>query len=169
MADGNRHPEIRLGAPILEDFAYIARHMRSDEVQQYLALTGLPEYVPDVAARALAATPGPQFVLVGPDGLPVLVGGFAPVRNGVYEGWLAGTQEGWDKHWRAMTKVARGLMLDIINNGRAHRVETCALVSRVAAHAWYERGLKMRRDGLLPGYFANGEDGVMFSLTRGDA
>jgi hypothetical protein len=79
-------PEIRLGTPIVEDFAYIARNMRADEVAQFLALTGLPEYVPDVAARGFIATQGPAFVMIDRDGLPVLAGGFQPVRQGVYEG-----------------------------------------------------------------------------------
>lgn len=166
MADGSQIPEIRVGAPVLEDFGHIARHMRPDEIAQYLALTGLPEYAPDVAARALAATPGSQFVMVDRAGLPVLIGGFAPVRRGVFEGWLAGTQDGWSQYWRAMTKVCRGLMEDLLTSGGAHRIETVALAARVAAHAWYERGLRMQSDGVMPGYFADGQDGVVFSLTR---
>lgn len=165
MADGSHIPEIRLGLPIVQDFAYIAANMRPDEIAQYLALTGLPEYVPDVAARSLVASPGSQFVMVGRDGLPVLVGGFAPVRRGVFEGWLAGTPQGWANHWRAMTKVCRGLMDDLLANG-AHRIETFALASRAPAHEWYERSLLMQREGVLRGYFADGQDAIVFARTK---
>lgn len=165
MPDGTPMlPEIRLGAPIVQDFAYIASRMRPDEIAQYLALTGLHEYVPDVAARALMASPGHSYVMVDRAGLPVLVGGFVPVRRGVFEGWLAGTDEGWATNWRAMTKVCRGLMDDLFANG-AHRVETFALASRVQAHEWYERSLKMQREGTLRGYFADGQDAVVFART----
>lgn len=165
MADGSHLPEIRLGVPIVQDFAYIAANLRPDEIEQYLALTGLPEYVPDVAARSLVASPGSQFVMVSRDSLPVLVGGFCPVRAGVYEGWLAGTTQGWSNHWRAMTKVCRGLMDDLLANG-AHRIETFALASRTQAHAWYERSLLMQREGVLRGYFADGQDAVVFARIK---
>lgn len=158
-------PAIRLGAPIVEDFCHIARHMRADEIDQYLALTGLPEYVPDVAARSLVASPGKTFVMVDRAGLPVLVGGFAPVRRGVFEGWLAGTDQGWATHWRAMTKVCRGLMDDLLANG-AHRIETFALASRTAAHDWYERSLLMQREGVMKGYFSDGQDAIVFARVK---
>ncbi len=71
--------------------------------------------------------------MVGRDGLPVLVGGFCPVRAGVYEGWLAGTPQGWANHWRAMTKVCCGLMDDLLSNG-AHRIETFAHTYPTVGH-----------------------------------
>jgi hypothetical protein len=166
MADGSQLPEIRVGSPIVEDFAHIARHLRQDERMQYLALTGLAEYVPDVAARAFAATSGPQFVMVARDGLPVLAGGFAPVRRGVFEGWLVGTDEGWAKYWRAMTKVCRGLMDDLLTTGGAHRVETFAVAGREHAHEWYERSLLMHREGTMKGYFCDGQDAIVFARVN---
>ncbi|TPG08321.1 hypothetical protein EAH88_11870 [Rhodanobacter glycinis] len=162
MADGAHIPEIRLGFPIVQDFAYIAANMRPDEIAQYLALTGISEYAPDVAARSMIASPGHQFVMVNSSNLPVLVGGFCPVRAGVFEGWAAGTPDGWATHWRAITKVCRGLLDDLMANG-AHRVETFALASRTQAHEWYERSLLMQREGVLRGYFADGQDAIVFS------
>jgi hypothetical protein len=165
MADGNHIPETRLGMPIVEDYCHIARHMRADEIAQYLALTGLQEYVPDVAARSLVACDGQAFVMVDREGLPVLVGGFSPVRHGVFEGWLAGTEDGWAKHWRAMTKVCRRLMDDLLATD-AHRIETFALTSRTAAHEWYERGLLMSREGVMKGYFSDGQDAIVFARVK---
>lgn len=161
-------PEIRVGAPIVADYGYITARLRPDEIAQHLALTGLAEYQPDVAARGLIAAGGESYVMVDRMNRPVLIGGFVPVRPGVYEGWLAGTEESWARHWRAMTKVCAGLMENLLRRD-AHRIETCALASRTRAHAWYERALKMHRDGVLPGYFADGQDGILFSLTRARA
>lgn len=160
-------PALRLGSPIVADFGLIAREMRPDEVAQYLALTGLATYHPEVAARGLIAAGGESYALVGRDGLPVLLGGFVPVRPGVVEAWAAGSVAGWAQHWIGITKACRRLMADVLT--QAHRIETCALASRSAAHRWYERGLGMHRDGVLPGYFADGQDGIMFSLTRARA
>jgi hypothetical protein len=160
-------PEIRLGVPLVDDFAHLARHLRDDERAQYLALTGLEEYVPDVAARAFTASPGRQFVMIDRQGMPVLAGGFCPVRRGVFEGWLVGSPEGWSSYWRAMTKVCRGLMDDLLDAGGAHRIETFALASRTAAHEWYERSLLMQREGVLRGYFADGQDAIVFARVRG--
>ena len=39
MADGDRIPSVRIAYPVLEDFGYLARHMRPDEIAQYLALS----------------------------------------------------------------------------------------------------------------------------------
>jgi hypothetical protein len=64
-----------------------------------------------------------------------------------------------------MTKVCRGLMEDLMNNG-AHRIFTCALSSRTQAHVWYERSLKMTREGRMKGYFADGQDAIMFAMVK---
>lgn len=154
---------MRLSRPILEDFAYLARHMRADERAQFLALSGLPEYDPDVAARAIAATPGPTWVYIV-DGLPALLGGFEPIRPGVYEGWQMSTDEGWATHWRSFTKISIRLMDSLLADG-AHRIQTCALASRTEAHHWYER-IGMVNEGTLRGHCADGQNAVLFARTR---
>ncbi len=158
-------PAIRTGVPILEDFAWLARNMRPDEIEQFKAFSGQPEYHPDVAARAFAMLRGPAYVLVGRDNLPVLVGGFDPVRPGVYDGWMAGTMVGWQQHGFAITRIARR-HIDGMLESEAHRVQITALASRTAAHDWYERGLGMTREATLRGWAANGEDAVVFSKVR---
>ena len=158
-------PKVRIGTPILEDFAYLARNMRPDEIDQFVAMTGVGEYNPDIAARCLAAIPGYTWVLVGEDGLPFLVGGFQPIRPGVYEGWLAGTMAGWERHGFAITRICRRQM-DALLRTEAHRVQIPALASRTAAHVWYERGLGMTREGRMPGYCADGRDAELFGKVR---
>lgn len=165
MADGcTSTNSLRLARPVLEDFAYLMKRLRPDEIAQFLAGSGLREYDPDIAARAVAMTQGPTFVLVTQDNRPVILGGFAPKRRGVYEAWLAGSMEGWEQHWRRITRECVR-QLEHLLAGHAHRVETYALASRTQAHAWYER-IGFQREGLLRGYFADGSDAVAFARTR---
>ncbi len=166
MADGsiNIVPELRLGAPILEDFAHIAKNMRTDEIAQFLAKTDLPYYTSDICARVAASIHGPSYVYVDRAGYPVLIGGFEPIRKGVYEAWLMGTDKAWDKYWRAFTKISKRLIAQMLD-GDAHRIQTAALPSRLLSHHWYER-LGMKNEGVQKAYCANGEDAVMFAIIR---
>lgn len=158
-------PETRLAVPLIGDYAYIASCMRSDEVQQFLAMSGLLEYVPDVAARAWVMTPGPTFALIDRTNRAVAVAGFCPVRPGVYEAWAAAPMEGWDRYWRAFTKACRRRMDELLARD-AHRIQICALASRTQAHDWYVKGLKMTREGLHEKFCADGSDAVMFARVR---
>jgi hypothetical protein len=153
---------LQLAVPILEDFGHLARHMRPDEIEQFMAMSGLAEYVPDVAARALSMQGGPTWAVIDDANRAVLVGGFQPVRPGVFEAWLAGTMECWEKHGRAFTRICRREIDALLADG-AHRVQITALASRAGAHEWYERGLGMQREGVLRAYCADGQDAIMFA------
>jgi hypothetical protein len=156
---------LRLAAPILEDFGHLARNMRPDEIDQFLALSGLSEYVPDVAARAFALTGGLVWAVVNDANRAVLVGGFQPVRPGVFDAWLVGTMENWAAHGRAFTRICRRQIQALLADG-AHRVQIAALASRTGAHEWYQRGLGMQREGVLRGYCADGQDAIMFARIK---
>ena len=187
MADGSHITTgLRLATPIVEDFAYLARRMRPDEIDQFLAFSGATEWSPDSAARELLAKRGASFVLVDPGNLPVVAGGFEPISRGVVEAWMLGTMDGWAEHWRRITTACRrqmdaqcrraaggfrwrrsaaaggGLMDGQFASG-GRRVRICALASRTKTHEWYERGLGMQREGVLRRYCADGSDAVMFS------
>jgi hypothetical protein len=82
----------------------------------------------------------------------------------VFECWLVGTDDGWNRHWHAITRACNRLMKGMFDNG-AHRIETCALASRTQAHDWYERFVGMRREGVKVGHFADRQDGIMFART----
>lgn len=158
-------PEVRIAVPMLEDFGFIARNMRPDEIEQFLAMTGQPEYIADVAARTFANTPGETIALVGRDGLPFAVAGFLPLRPGVMQAWAAATMAGWDQHWRTMTKETIRRMNYLFSVG-THRIETTALASRLKAHHWYTHGLGMTQEGVQAAYCANGEDAITFSRVK---
>ncbi len=170
MADGSLPvvPLLRLARPLLEDFVYVAKRMRADERDQFIAMSGLPRYDADVCARAGANTPGASYAYVDRTGHPVLLGGFEPIRPGVFEGWHMATDDGWQKYGPLFHRLCIRLMNNLFANG-AHRIQTCALTSRIQAHAWYER-IGMMNEGVLSGYCTDGQDGVMFARTaRGAA
>lgn len=167
MADGGfQYPKITIAPTIVEDWAWLARRMRPDEIEQHMAGYGDSSYEPNTAAIRFINTPGPVWTFVAEDGLPVAAGGFCPVRPGVYEAWLVGTVERWESHWRPMTRLFRRMCQQFLAQDGVHRLQITALASRTAAHEWYERGLGLHCDGLLPAYCADGQDAVMFSLIK---
>lgn len=166
MADGSREvvPLLRLARPLLQDFVYVAARMRIDEREQFVAMAGTSDYDADLCARAGANTPGAHYAYVDRAGYPVLLGGFEPLRPGVYEGWHMATEGGWQKYGPLFHRLCIRLMDDVFASG-AHRIQTCALESRTQAHRWYER-IGMAREGVLAGYCTNGHSGVMFARTK---
>jgi len=166
MADGDRQaiPEIRVGVPTVGDFAYLAHRLRPDEREQFAAMTGKP-YDPEIAAQTYIVAHGLKYVLVSRDGLPVAAGCFEYLRDGVLETWGIGTPDAWVRYWRAITKVCRRQIDQLLDTG-THRIQITALASRTAAHEWYIRGLGMTREGVLKGYCADGRDAVVFARTK---
>lgn len=154
-----------LNEVLIEELAYLARHMRPDEIEQDLAFSGEAEFSPEAAARRMINAEGPKFVIVA-EGLPVVAGGFVFVRPGVWQGWQAGTIEGWDKHWRTITKATRKLNDRMLADPAVHRLQLCALAGRELAFEWYERSLRYQREATLSRYCASGADAVMFSRIK---
>jgi hypothetical protein len=153
--------------PDILDVAMLCHGMRPDEIDQWLALSGLPHYDADQAGRAIIATLGPfASVLVDRERKPIVVGGFVEERRGVFQTWMVGTPDGWATYWREITRWSRRAMDAMFRDHGAHRIQTHALASRTAAHEWYERGLGMTREGTLRRYFANGADAVVYSKVN---
>jgi hypothetical protein len=153
--------------PTISDILYIAGRMRDDEIAQYLALTGLSEYDPDVCTRTVLRVMGDvNFCLLDADGLPYCVGGYDEIRPMVWQTWMMGTPEGWEKHWMDITKFSRRTMDSLLASDRAHRVQCYALATRTEAQEWYKRGLKMEFEGTLRKLFADGQDGVCYVKVK---
>lgn len=150
---------------------YLAERMREDERAQFLAVTGLAEFSPDVAAAHLIdiaqRSQGFAFTVLQDDNLPAAAGGFHPAGEGIWQAWMVGTGGGWAQQWRSMTKATRWVM-DRILEGGAHRLQTSALTSRVKAIEWFERSLGFKAEGVWRHYGIKGEDLAHFSRLRGE-
>ncbi|MFP3648361.1 hypothetical protein, partial [Paraburkholderia sp. SIMBA_054] len=87
---------------------YLAECMRQDERRQFTVATGIV-FEPSIAAQWLintAARSGAFAVtILRADGLPAAAGGFEPVAPGVWQSWMAGSEEGWAEQWRSLTKA----------------------------------------------------------------
>lgn len=165
MADGNYiDGKVRLASPLLEDYCYLTKNMRPDEIEQWEAVTG-SKYDSNSCALGLASIPGLKFTIIDKKGYPVCVGGFEEIRPKVFQCWMAGTMDGWAKHWRVMTKFTRRIMDDMFESGQAQRIQIYALSSRTEAHRWYEKGLQCAYEGEHPYFFAGGQSAVCYAKT----
>lgn len=155
----------QLVTPLLVDFVYVCQRLPEDQRRQWTALSFQGEpYDPDRAAIALAAKCCPKWCLVHPDGTPIAIGGYDMIREGVFQDWLIGTEEGWRDHWRAITKACNRVMKRMLET-EAHRLQCVALADRTMAHKWF-RSVGLKYEGTLRGYGYNGEDAVMYARTR---
>lgn len=150
---------------------FLSERMRADEQAQFLAVTGLAEFSPDVAAAFFIDTAqksqGFAFTVLQSDNLPAAAGGFQPAGAGVWQAWMVGTEDGWAQQWRAMTKATRWLM-DRLYEAGAHRLQTSALTTREKAVEWFERSLGFRPEGVWRHFGVRGEDIAHFSKLRGE-
>jgi hypothetical protein len=137
---------------------YLCARARDDERHQFAVLSDHEVYDPELAWAEFAALTlrGPHFTALDDDNMPAAAGGYHLVRDGVWQSWMVGTDEGWDRHWRSITKGCRWLM-DGLFDGGARRLQTSALASRGEAIHWYIEGLKMTPCGVWAGYGRNGE------------
>jgi len=152
--------------PNVVDFAVLAHSMRADEIEQFMAMSGVDNYDPEIAARAFINAAGPKFLLVDEHNAPVLLGGFVPVGPGNFEAWMCGTDAGWATHWRTFSRVARKVIDGKLADD-ARRVQIICLASRTRTQQWYQRALGMRFEGILTAYCGNGADAAMYAKTRG--
>lgn len=163
MADGSMTTSrvVRLCHATLTDIDMIAPHMRGDEIEQFLAITGWKAYDPMDAARVFAAIDGPSWTLADHRGMPLVVGGIEPVRGGVGRPWMMGTMKAWDDYGWQITRVCRRLFGNALAGGHYQRLEILALPERRGACEWYSRGLGFEYEGIRRKYI-NGHDFVAY-------
>ena len=148
----------------LFDLLDLCSNSRADEIEQYEALIG--PWDADVAANGFWMTPGPRFGLYDSEGYAVVIGGWMPVIEGVYQSWMVGREGGWDDHWRSITKACRKVMDFMFDVHGARRLQTSALESRERACEWYHRGLRMNYEGCSVGFGRGGENMVNYALAK---
>lgn len=149
--------------PLLLDFIKVCIKMPEDERAQLEAATGQP-YDVDGAAIGNFSVTGPKWVLKVDDE-PIVVGGFAMQRPGVWRDFMLTTPEAWDKHWFGVTRICRRVMDDMLHSGMAHRLECVAHFSREKAQKWY-KVLGYNFEARMYGYYANGHDALLYSRVR---
>lgn len=155
---------LTLTKPLLADYIYIAHHMPEDQRRQWSALGDGKPFDPETMAICLASRSGPRWTLVEPDGTPVVLGGFDMIREGVWQDFMIGTEDGWRKHWRGITKHSKRVM-DLMLNTEAHRLQCVALADRTMARKWFA-AVGLEYEGTLRGYGYNGEDAVMYARIK---
>lgn len=153
--------------PLLLDFIKVCINMPQDEREQLEAFTG-EKYDIDGAAIGNFTAPGPKWVIKADDEA-IMVGGFVPMRPGVYRDFALTTPEAW-KHWFPVTRIVRRVMNAMLAiDGPAHRLECITPAVRLAyrpeVEKWYS-ALKYKREAPLSKYCADGSDAVLFSRVR---
>lgn len=146
---------------------HVCGQMRDDEIEQYLAVTGRPEYDWQEAARDFCNSAGVKYTLVDETGEPIMCGGYNQATEGYWHSWMIGTDKGWRLHWRTITKAARWLMQEMIATG-ARRLETACLTSRVAANKWHAESMGLTLEGVHRKAGRNGEDIAVFAWVEGE-
>lgn len=146
--------------PLLLDFIKVCIAMPQDERDQLESFSGQP-YNIDSTAVGNFCVEGPKWVIKA-DGEPIVIGGFALQRTGVWRDFMLTTPEAWTHHWFPVTRICRRIMNAMFASGQAHRLECVTLASRVQAIKWY-RVLGYTLEATLPRYCADGKDAISFS------
>ncbi|MDE2097521.1 MAG: hypothetical protein KGL39_09770 [Patescibacteria group bacterium] len=150
--------------PLLAEFIKVCILLPQDERDQLEAFTGRP-YDIDGAAIGAFCAPGPKWAIRA-DGEPIIVGGFAQERPGVWRDFLLTTPVAWEKHWFAVTRICRRIMTDMLHSGHAHRLECIAPIARLPRVSRWYSVLGYHQEGVLHGYCASGADAAIFSRVR---
>lgn len=153
--------------PLLLDFVKVCILMPQDERDQLEAFTGEPFDI-DGAAIGNYMVNGPKWVIRA-DNEPIVVGGFALQRPGVYRDFMLTTPGAWEQNWFAVTRICRRIMDAMLNTKTAHRLEcvtpTARLAARPEVEKWY-KVLNYHREGTLYGYLASGADAAIYSRVK---
>lgn len=149
---------------VAEDLFYVCKRMTEDERAQYEAMTGAPFDYRE-SALYFANLPGIKFTYLDDQDVPVCCGGYHEVSAGVWQSWMACTDEAFANHWRGITRHSRRVMQMLFDNG-IRRLQTNALAGRKSARKWYEAGLKLTHEGTMRGFAANGEDVVIYAKVK---
>lgn len=153
-----------LADPCLPDYMYICDNLPEDEMRQFVAMSG-QNFNSDEAAISCHMASGPKWVMLDDDGRPLAVGGYAPVRQGVWQSWMLVPESSWESHGTEITEHVNTVRKQMQKQG--HRLQTLVLSDRAKARAWYGR-IGLEHEGTLRAYGANKEDFDMYSTMSTD-
>lgn len=146
--------------PSLQVLLYLCERARTDEIEQFEALTHTP-YSAEAAAVAFWRAGKWSLAVAHPNGEPAAAGGYEQVQPGVWQSWMVGTERGWREMWVDIHRATRFLTETLVDSGLARRLQTNALAKRTEAIKWYKR-LGLEYEGTMRGAGAGGEDVAFF-------
>lgn len=153
--------------PTVLDFIKVVARADEDQQAHFKVLTG-QEWDIDQIAIGNWSAPGPKWAF-SRGGVMLLVGGFVPMRPGVFRDFFIFTPDAFTKdNWFQVTRISRRIMDAMLMSG-AHRLECVTPAPRLAARPelakWYKI-LGYNREALHYGYCADGSDAVSFSKVK---
>ncbi len=150
--------------PRLLELAFICSQLSESERDQFEAL-GFGDFDPEALASMLYAKPGPKLLLKV-DGVPVACGGYDSVSPGVMQSWMVGTEQGWARYGRAITRETRRFMRRLLSVEGIHRLQTMCLADRSEARRWYE-AIGLKHEATLRRFARDGRDCVLYARLEG--
>ena len=162
MAD----PTARLCHPMVRDYLALAERMPPDEVAQYLSATGHAAFDVETAACDMLGLRGLAHCIAAEDGRPLAIGGYEPLRPGVYQCWMVSALEDWPTYGHEFTRLVSALHANMLEREDCHRLQILSAPERGRAHRWYVKGLGMTLEGTLRKFFADGSDALCFAIVK---
>ena len=141
----------------LGDIMTVCCDLRSDDWDQVEKFVGKRDV--DTLINQCFNFAGPKWAFVNEHDIAVVVGGFIPIRAGVYQTWFLVSKRGWS-YSEAVTAMAAERLDFMMKNG-AHRLETLCLASRKKALTWYGM-IGLEFEATLKQFCVDGSDAVLY-------
>lgn len=152
--------------PTLLDFIKVVARADEDQIAHFTEMTG-QEWDIDRVAIGNWSVPLKWCISRGRD--PLCVGGFVPMRPGVYRDFFIFAPEAFTKeNWFHVTRICRRIMDSMLLSG-VHRLECVAPAARIAARPDLEKWYKIlgyNKEGLRHGYCATGADAISYARVK---
>ncbi len=155
---------IYLAQPTMIDFLRICREARPDEIEQYEALVGV-EWDTEIVVNDLFNRVGVKFAIMN-ENIAIAVLGWEPIIPGVWQAWMVGTMDNWDKYWRSLTKLCRETVRIMFASEETRRLQIGVLASRKKTCEWYIRGMKFHYESTMKNFGLGGEDMAIYVKFR---
>ncbi len=153
-----------LAQATMVDLFRMCQDARPDEIEQYKAFIGSDWNVENVV-NDLFNRGGVKWAMMD-DRLPFCVGGWEPLIEGVWQGWMVGTMDNWGKYWRSITKLCRQSVKIMFALENTRRLQIGVLASREKTCEWYIRGMQFHYESTMKNFGLRGEDMAIYVKFR---
>lgn len=148
----------------LNDFLHCAACIDPVEIQTYFEMTGRVWDANDVASQLWMAGGHCWAFRETVGNFPAAVGGYLPVRTGVWASWFMATPAAWARGNQITDRVA-AVVRSMFENPEVRRLETVTLATRTRARDWYER-IGLTYESTARAASATGQDLVTYVALR---